>query len=59
MYNPVGVDKAILISAFGRTVRVGLSEVEVEGVMEDRKSGHSSMAFDNVFRRIGRYVSLV
>lgn len=52
----------MLMSAWGRRVRVGLS-VEEEGVgvgvMEERKRGHSDMAFESVLRRMGRYVSLV
>ena len=56
VYSPLGVDSAMLISALGRMVSVGLdvSEVEVWGVIELRKIGHSSMAFERVLRRIGR-----
>jgi len=56
-YSPLGVDNAMLISAWGRMVSVGLEEVAVKedwGVIELRKMGHSSMAFDRVLRRIGR-----
>ena len=44
--------RAMEMSACGRRVKVGL-EAE-EGVMEERKSGHSSIARERVFRRIGR-----
>lgn len=54
VYRPVGVERATLISAFGRTVSVGLSEDAHGGVIEERKRGHSSMAFERVFRRTGR-----
>ena len=56
MYSPLGIDNAILISALGRMVSVGLegSDEEVWGVIELRKMGHSSIAFDRVLRRIGR-----
>lgn len=61
----MGVERAMLMSALGRIVKVGL-EVDVEeesegeeGVMEERKRGHSSMALERVLRRMGRYVSLV
>lgn len=51
------MESAILISAQGRTVNEGLSVGDVEGVIDDRNSGHSIIAFDKVFRRMGRYVS--
>jgi hypothetical protein len=51
------------ISACGRTVRVGFGidwDVSVEvGVIEDRKMGHCSIAFERVLRRTGRYVKRV
>jgi hypothetical protein len=54
------------MSACGRTVRVGFAfdcelsvEVEVDGVMEERKRGHWCIAFERVLRRIGRYVKRV
>lgn len=62
MYRPVGVDRAMLMSACGRSVRVGFDDSagdEDWGVMEERKSGHSTMAFESVLRRMGRYVNLV
>ena len=61
MYRPVGVESAMLMSACGRSVTVGFSPEAAfhEGVMDERNSGHSSIAFDKVFRRTGRYVSLV
>lgn len=58
----MGVDSATLMSAWGRIVRVGLAEGDASaaiGVIEDRRRGHSSMALDRVFRRMGRYVSRV
>lgn len=58
VYRPVGVDSAMLMSAVGRIVSEGLSELG-ENVMELRKMGHSSIAFDSILRRMGRYVSLV
>lgn len=50
-----------MTSAVGRMVSVGLlfafaSEV---GVMDARRRGHSIIALASVFRRKGRYVSLV
>lgn len=50
------------MSALGRMVRVGFAFVsgsdcdgEVdEGVMEDRRRGHSIIAFASVLRRMGR-----
>lgn len=56
VYSPLGVDSAMLISALGRMVSVGLddSEGEDRGVIELRKIGHSSIAFERVLRRIGR-----
>ena len=60
VYNPVGVERARAISVLGRMVSVGLPDPDVEfGVIEDLKSGHSVMAFDSVFSRIGRYVNRV
>lgn len=61
VYSPVGVDNAMLMSVCGRRVRVGLSEGEEDevGVMDERKSGQSSIAFESVFKRIGRCVSFV
>lgn len=60
VYKPVGVERAILISACGRTVRVGFAPgSDMPGVMEERKSGHSSMDLERVLRRIGRYVRRV
>jgi len=56
VYSPVGVDKAMLISACGRTVRVGLPESDEVGVIDDRRRGHSIIAFESVLRRIGRKV---
>jgi len=56
VYSPVGVKRVMLMSALGRMVNVGLDDSEVEecGVIELRKIGHSSMAFERVLRRIGR-----
>ena len=64
VYSLLGVDNAMLISALGRMVSVGLydsgvGDEEDWGVIELRNMGHSSMAFDRVLRRIGRYVSRV
>lgn len=58
MYKPLGVERAILISAWGRRVIVGFSPElgDQVGVIDERKRGHSSIAFESVFRRIGRYV---
>lgn len=56
MYRPVGVESAMLMSACGRSVSVGLlsdSGVQ-EGVIEERKSGHSSIALESVLRSMGR-----
>lgn len=68
VYSPVGVESASAMSALGRTVSVGLGfppppppsppEVE-EGVMLDRRRGHSIIALESVLSRMGRYVSLV
>jgi len=46
----------MLISVFGRMVSVGLDDEEVEiwRVIELRKIGHSSMAFERVLMRIGK-----
>lgn len=54
VYSPVGVDSAILISACGRIVNVGLEVGDELGVMEARKSGHSSMDLDSVLSKMGR-----
>ena len=54
VYNPVWVESAILISAWGRMVRVGLDVSDEDGVMELLKRGHSIMAFDKVLSRMGR-----
>lgn len=56
MYKPVGVERATLISAWGRRVSVGFSEDDADhdGVMEERNSGHSNIAFESVFRTMGR-----
>lgn len=60
VYSPVGVESAMLMSACGRRVSVGLSPDSVEeGVMEERNRGHSAMALERVLSRIGRYVSRV
>jgi hypothetical protein len=53
-YNPVCVESAILISACGRMVRVGLDVSDEDGVMELLKRGHSIIAFDKVLSRMGR-----
>lgn len=51
----------MLMSAWGRSVIVGFSpdSGDQDGVMEERKSGHSAIAFERVFRRMGRYVRRV
>lgn len=57
VYRPVGVERAMLMSAWGRMVIVGLvlgGREDDVGVMEDRKSGHSTIALERVFRRMGR-----
>ena len=59
VYKPVGVDNAMEMSAWGRTVRVGFASGAVFGMMVERKIGHSSIARERVFRRMGRKVSLV
>lgn len=41
------------MSAFGRTVSVGFESSD-DGVIEERNSGHSIIAFDSVLRKIGR-----
>ena len=56
MYNPVGVDNAMLISACGRRVSVALASGEVFGVMEERNSGHSLIARESVLSMKGRQV---
>lgn len=58
VYSPVGVDKAMLMSAEGRIVSDGFGE-SGKCVMELRKIGHSSIAFERVLRRMGKYVSFV
>lgn len=58
VYRPVGVESATLMSAAGRMVSEGLGE-SGEVIMELRKMGHSIMALERVFRRMGRYVSRV
>lgn len=50
----MGVESAILMSELGRMVSVGLAEGSEEGVMEERKRGHSSIALERVLRRMGR-----
>ena len=54
------MDSARVTSAVGRMVSVGFltSFASVVGVMDERKRGHSIMAFASVLRRKGRYVSL-
>lgn len=65
VYNPLGVDSAIDMSAYGRTVSVGLPEPGSETddfetwVIEERNSGHSIIAFDSVLSKYGRYVNFV
>jgi len=60
VYNPVGVDNAIDISACGRIVKVGFAvESAGVGVIDARRSGHSFIALERVLSRMGRYVSLV
>ena len=51
----------MLMSACGRSVIVGFSPEsgDHDDVIEERKMGHSVIAFDSVFRRIGRYVKRV
>lgn len=47
----------MLMSAWGRTVRVGLVEGGAslgKGVMEERRSGHSSIARERVLSSMGR-----
>ncbi len=41
------------MSAFERTVSVGLESTD-DGIMEERNSGHSIIAFESVLRKIGR-----
>ena len=53
------VDKAIEMSAPGRIVSVGFGGgdeegVDVWGVMEERNSGHSTIALESVLSRTGR-----
>lgn len=43
----------MFMSVVGRMVSEGFDS-SVAGVMEERKRGHSSMAFESVFRKIGR-----
>ena len=47
VYSPLGVDSAMLISAFVRMVSVGLDDSKVDdcGVIELWKIGHSSHGF--------------
>lgn len=61
MYKPVGVDNAMLMSVCGRSVSVGFSDADGADadVIEERKRGHSSIAFERVLRKRGRYVSLL
>jgi hypothetical protein len=54
VYRPVCVESAMLISAWVRMVTVGFEEDDGNGVMEDRRRGHSSIDLESVFRRIGR-----
>jgi hypothetical protein len=61
VYRPVGVDKAIAMSAWGRMLSFGLSFEERSGEkgIEALKRGHSSMARERALRRRGRKVSRV
>jgi len=59
VYRPVGVDKAIEISAPGRIVSVGFGggdeeDGDIWGVIEERNKGHSAIALESVLSRIGR-----
>ena len=61
VYRPVGADSARAISACGRRVKVGFcccwsgpGDAAVVGVIDDRKMGHSTIAFESVLRRMGR-----
>ena len=55
VYSPVAVDSAMLMSEYGRKVSVGLLPFEaLPGVIEERKSGQASIAFERVLRRMGR-----
>ena len=58
MHRLVSVERAMLISAWGRILSVGFDEAvdSVVGVIEALKRGHSSIALESVLRRIGRYV---
>ena len=53
------MESAMLISAWGRSVSVGLSEEEDGGVMDVRKTGHSIMARERDLSRRGRNVRRV
>lgn len=61
VYNPVLVEIAILMSACGRIVRLGLDCAEFggDGVMDERRRGHWSIALESVLSRKGRYVRRV
>lgn len=59
VYSPVGVERAMEMSACGRIVSVGFAVESAWGVMDERSRGHWIMALERVLRRIGRYVSLV
>lgn len=54
MYRPEVVDSAMLMSACGRTVNVGLLPEGVPGVMEERSKGQMCIAFESVLSRKGR-----
>ena len=54
MYKPVGVDRARDIWGVGRIVSVGFDSDDVEGVIEDRRIGHSIIALLNVLSKKGR-----
>lgn len=55
VYSPVDVDNAMLMSACGRRVSVGLLPSELlPGVIEERKRGQECIAFERVLRRMGR-----
>jgi hypothetical protein len=60
VYKPVGVLRAMAMSACGRMVRDGLPPPFVlPGVMEERSTGHAIMALASVFSNMGRYVRRV
>lgn len=51
------MESAILMSAWGRMVRVGFcvgGAFGATGVMDARNKGHSIMVFESVLRRMGR-----